>query len=95
MGQVSKALFKALYERDAMIDGFSDRNKELWGTNYYGVKCVPLNQISKDALIIVAKKNPGTVVKELKDKGFSRVYAYEGLLCLMMKAPINKERILL
>jgi len=73
---------------------FSDGNQLLWKTEIDGLKCLPVQNISKDAIIIVTKDYPEDVVEHLKMQGYKNVVGYNEVTRKMFQRIPEKERVI-
>lgn len=76
-GRNGKRLQEEFCFRGIEIDRFSDGNQELWGNCINGIPVVPLNEIDKDAYIIVTKDDPEEVALALHEKGYKNIKTYD------------------
>lgn len=90
-GSRGEALIMALQLRDIQVMGISDTDSSKWGRNFRGVPCIPLSDISKDALVIVTKVFPDDVVNMLRGKGYIHLTCYDVLMNRIFETPVNKS----
>ena len=78
-GGNAKRLRRYLAQRGVDIDGYCDGNKKLIGTNIHGKKCYALDDVEKNAVLIVTKDEPEELVKEVEQKGFHKVISFKSI----------------
>lgn len=99
-GMYGMRLGMALMDRSISVAGFIDNNPQKWGTTFLGLPCFSLEdpvvkkQVQSDAyLIIVALREPASVLRQLEHMGFARVVTVQLLDALLLKVPpAEKQR---
>lgn len=93
-GIVGRRLIRQLKSRNIEIDGISDSDPNKQQGEYYGVTCLPLQDIPKKSLIIVSKAFPEDVIDLLSKKGYKNVIAYNDLKFKFICTPLRKNALI-
>ncbi len=93
-GRNGRRLRKDLQLYEIEVFAFSDGNQLLWNTEIDGLKCLPVQNISKDAIIIVTKDYPEDAVEHLKVQGHKNVVGFNEVTRKMFQSIPEKERVI-
>lgn len=91
-GRVARRFLSILRWRGLAVDGVSDSNPSVWGTEIEGVRCIPPAELPRDAKVIVANAYPDAVVAQLREQGFTDVDVFDDSWDYdLLMAPIKKS----
>ena len=91
-GRNGRRLRKELELYGIEASAFSDGNQAFWNTEIDGLKCVPLQDVSKEAMIIVTKDYPEGVIEYLQESGHKKVVGYNELVKKLFESiPIKNK----
>ena len=94
IGDYGLETYFKLREHGIKIDYFADRDPEKWGYALEGVYCRSYEELlyedKENCMLIVAIKNPETLIEKFRYAGFQQVYDKETAIKILVDEPIPK-----
>lgn len=76
LGNIGLPTIQTFKEKGLNIDFLCDNDKEKWGREYYGIRCLSLQELKKfkqDTLVIICGRAFKEIYRQLKEEGFSHL----------------------
>ena len=93
-GRNGRRLRKDLELYGIEASAFSDGNQLLWNKEIDRLKCIPIQDVSKGATIIVTKDHPEDVMEHLMVLGYKKVVGCDEVIRKMFQSVPEKERVI-
>ena len=92
-GKRAMCVIMSLRMRGIEIDGMSDADSRKHGKLIGGLICVAPEEIPRESLIIITKRNPEDAEKMLCEIGYRHIIAYDDLMQWILETPVMKSRL--
>lgn len=77
LGNIGLPTVQILLEKNINIDFLCDNDSEKWGKEYYGIKCISLDELKQnmnDTLVIICGRAFEEIYRQLEEEGFKHLY---------------------